>query len=125
MRLTPMTRRDWLWAVGGLVIAGMLEGLLEPTGEWLASMSPLFEPPPALPTLFDPFQPLMLPPTEFMGEPLRGQWWVAFVYGVSLIINIGGEEIAWRGYLLPKQEVVFGRWAWLLNALLWVLYYIW
>ena len=47
-------------------------------------------------------------------------WWVALVYLVALFVNIAGEEIAWRGYLLPRQEQTHGQWAWLVNGLMWV-----
>jgi membrane protease YdiL (CAAX protease family) len=25
----------------------------------------------------------------------------------------------WRGYILPRQEKTYGKWAWLVNGLLW------
>nr|WP_264475105.1 CPBP family intramembrane glutamic endopeptidase [Salinirubrum litoreum] len=55
-----------------------------------------------------------------MGVTLAGAWWVVAVWTVAFVINVGGEELLWRGYLLPRQEAVFGRWAWLVNGLLWV-----
>ena len=30
-----------------------------------------------------------------------------------LIVNIGCEEILWRGYALPLREKVFGKYAWI------------
>jgi membrane protease YdiL (CAAX protease family) len=46
-----------------------------------------------------------LAPAAFMGIPLHGQWWIAFYYILVLIFgNIAGEELSWRGYLLPRQE---------------------
>lgn len=38
--------------------------------------------------------------------------------------NIAGEELLWRGYLLPRQEMVFGKWAWVFNGLLWIVFHI-
>ena len=35
------------------------------------------------------------------------------------MLAVIGEEIVWRGYVLPGQEVQFGRYAWLINGLLW------
>lgn len=119
MRLTRMGRREWLWALGGLLVVMVAEAALEPSIRWLAGF-PLFDPPSALPALVDPFQPLVLPPKEFMGEALPGNWWVPAVYAIALFVNIAGEEIAWRGYLLPRQERAHGRWAWLVNGLLWI-----
>ena len=41
--------------------------------------------------------------TSFMGIPLKGQWWIPFYYLMVLLAgNIAGEELWWRGYLLPR-----------------------
>ena len=82
---------------------------------------PFFTPPPLLPDLLDPHQAIDLPPVAYMGVPLRGNSWVIVLYAVSLLANILGEELLWRGYLLPRQELVLGRWAWLANGLLWII----
>jgi len=118
MRLTQMRRRDWTWAGAGLLATLVAEALFaEALAHWLMQF-PGFAPPSALPALFDPTQPLVLPPETFFGEPLT--WWVAVVYAVALFVNITGEEIAWRGYLLPRQEQTHGQWAWLINGLMWL-----
>lgn len=31
-------------------------------------------------------------------------------------MNVLGEELVWRGVVLPRQETAFGRWAWLVNG---------
>ena len=38
--------------------------------------------------------------------------------------NIMGEELLWRGYLLPRQEEKFGSRAWILNGALWIVFHI-
>ena len=121
MRLNkmPSNQRGWWWAIGALFIVLLGEGLLASTGQWLASM-PFFAPPPMLPALIDPNQAIPLPPSDYFGVPLAGNGWVIGLYALSLLINIGCEELLWRGYLLPRQEAVFGRWAWLVNSLMWV-----
>ena len=119
MRLKPLRARDWWWVIGAIIVALIGEQFLEPTTHWLASQ-PGFIPPPGLPDLLDPFQEMTLPPVEFMGTPLAGNGWVAGLYAACLFSNIFGEELWWRGYILPRQEISFGRWAWLVNAVLWV-----
>src|SRR5262245_47483043 len=48
-------------------------------------------------------------PGDFMGFPWQGAWWVLIYYGVVMLVgNIGGEELWWRGYVLPRQELAFG-----------------
>jgi membrane protease YdiL (CAAX protease family) len=34
-------------------------------------------------------------------------------------IALLAEEFMWRGYLLPRQEKIYGNKAWLVNGLLW------
>ncbi len=46
---------------------------------------------------------------------------LAWLQVVNPLITILGEELYYRGYLLPKMNVAFGRAAWPLNALLFVL----
>lgn len=59
-------------------------------------------------------------PQDFMGAPLRGAWWILFYYaGVMLVCNIGGEELWWRGYVLPRQELAFGKAAWVIHGICW------
>jgi hypothetical protein len=35
------------------------------------------------------------------------------------VCNIGGEELWWRGYVLPRQELAFGGAAWIVHGLFW------
>lgn len=59
-------------------------------------------------------------PKDFMGIPLHGAWWILFYYAfVILVFNIGGEELWWRGYVLPRQELAFGRATWVIHGILW------
>lgn len=119
MRLQSLSGREWLWVVGAVVLALVGDALLEPAMQWMATTVPL-PVPGALPTLFDPFTALVIPPQEYLGVPLAGNLWVAGVYAVSVFGNIIGEELWWRGYILPRQERAFGRWAWLVSGALWV-----
>ena len=59
-------------------------------------------------------------PHDFMGLPLHGAWWIPVYYAVVMIVcNIGGEELWWRGYVLPRQELAFGRAAWVAHGICW------
>jgi len=56
-------------------------------------------------------------PKEFMGIPLHGAWWILVYYAVVILVcNIGGEELWWRGYVLPRQELAFGRATWVIHG---------
>jgi membrane protease YdiL (CAAX protease family) len=40
-----------------------------------------------------------------------------------LFFNITGEELWWRGYILLRQELSQGCWAWLIHGVLWTLFH--
>lgn len=117
-RLHRIQGRDWLWVIGIFVICTLSDEGLQGIGKWLASM-PLFAPPDYLPALFNPLKEVRLPLTEFLGVPLRGNWGVLALWIPMNLFSMIGEEFMWRGYILPRQEMNYGKWAWLANGLLW------
>ncbi len=53
-----------------------------------------------------------------------GAWWVLGVAIIACIFNYAlGEELLFRGVLLPKMRGVFGKWDWVANAVLFGLYH--
>jgi membrane protease YdiL (CAAX protease family) len=40
-----------------------------------------------------------------------------------LFVNISAEELWWRGYILPRQELTHGKYAFLVNGVLWSLFH--
>ena len=61
--------------------------------------------------------------TYVVGAPLKGNWGIIAIFLVSLILNIVGEELWWRGYILPRQEVQFGKYTWILHGFLWTFFH--
>lgn len=59
----------------------------------------------------------------FAGGPLRGQWDTVALYLALFFFNIVGEELWWRGIILPRQELTHGRFTWLVHGLLWTLFH--
>ncbi|UCF60835.1 MAG: CPBP family intramembrane metalloprotease, partial [Anaerolineaceae bacterium] len=43
---------------------------------------------------------------------------------IVFIANIFSEELWWRGYILPRQELEHGKSAWIVNGVLWSLFHI-
>ncbi|MEM7124675.1 MAG: CPBP family glutamic-type intramembrane protease [Chloroflexota bacterium] len=117
-RFHRLTRRDWLLILGALLIVQVCELFLAPTGAFFAQFS-FFAPPAIIPDLFNPTFRIEEGLTHLLGVPVQGNWWLVLFWLGWLVINIGGEELLWRGYALPLQEEVFGRYAWLVNGLLW------
>lgn len=54
---------------------------------------------------------------------LSGNWLALIAYVVFLCFNVIGEEFWWRGYILPRQELAFGKWAWIIHSLLWAFFH--
>jgi uncharacterized protein len=62
---------------------------------------------------------------QLTGPQFVGQWWIMGIVLLSLLFNYFlGEELLWRGVLLPKMQGVFGRYDWVANAVLFGLYHV-
>lgn len=58
-------------------------------------------------------------------EPLGpGRYWIFVAWLPFWLLNILGEEILWRGVVLPRQEQAFGARAWAVNGAGWLLFHI-
>jgi membrane protease YdiL (CAAX protease family) len=111
-RLSRMNSTDWLWTLVVLLgTLGFYFGLAF-TSRWLAAL-PILAPHPAFP---DDLVTGKLIPGELFGMPLQGQWWILAVYLVGWLLNIFGEEFWYRGWMLLRQELAFGKHAWLVNG---------
>ncbi len=125
LRLLPMTGRDWLWAIGGFLVSFVSIGALSFTARLLISAFPVIAPPDFFPPLLNPKTTFDLPLfANYIGAPLAGNWRIAVLYFVMLFFNIFGEELWWRGYILPRQEQDHGRWTWAIHGLLWLLWHL-
>jgi len=106
LRFRKMDKVDWLWTLGSIVVIGILSfGIIKSVEFFTAS----FETQPS----FMNFEPL---------TPDR--YWILLVWIPYWLLNIMGEEILWRGVILPGQEKVMGRRAWLLNGVFWGIFHI-
>jgi membrane protease YdiL (CAAX protease family) len=98
------------------VVARRVIVVLQPTMESIS----LFENAGFHKAFFSHFGPL-----DFMGVSLHGSWWVVVYYAaVMVILNVGGEELWWRGYVLPRQERYFRGWTWLVHGMCWSLFHL-
>ena len=118
MRLSRPTRTVWLWTLAALVVAFGATILIAPIAETYLG----------LPLVTIPAETKAFGDSMNAGFPeieLSGRWDVLLWLVFSLaVLNVGGEELWWRGIILPRQEVVFGSWAWAVNGILWNLFHI-
>jgi len=55
---------------------------------------------------------------------LHGNWGLLVLVALLLVFNtVLGEELLFRGLLLPRMNGAFGRWDWLANALMFAAYH--
>jgi len=123
-RLRSMSRQDWIWTLGilGFVLISYF-GLAFTSG-WLAQCS-LLAPHPVFPPEFGPEGRTARAPGTFMGMTITGLGWVAVVYLFGWLLNVFGEELWFRGYILPRQEKALGKHAWVANGLMFTFNHIW
>ena len=56
---------------------------------------------------------------------LEGAWWFLGLFVAQAAFNTFlGEELLFRGVLLPRMEGAFGRWSWVANGVLFGLYHL-
>jgi membrane protease YdiL (CAAX protease family) len=56
---------------------------------------------------------------------LSGNWgWFAVITALFIFNTVLGEELLFRGLLLPRMQGVFGRWDWAANGALFALYHL-
>lgn len=106
LRFRSMSRADWWWTLGALASIAVLSALI--TLSIRATM-----PEASLHPSFMHLAPL---------TPNR--YWLLGLWFPYWLLNIMGEEMLWRGVLLPLQERALGHYAWLLNALGWLLFHL-
>lgn len=123
-RLTRMAGKDWLWTLGLLVISLAIYFGLGFSSQILARI-PILAPHPIVPADFGPQATTARIPGFLMGMSLSGKWWVAAVFVIGWLLNIFGEELWFRGYLLPRQELAMGHSAWIANGLMFGFNHIW
>jgi membrane protease YdiL (CAAX protease family) len=118
-RLNSLTKTDWLWVIVGIFSVVIFDFvIMDPVAKWMATI-PLFSPPDHFPILFHPLKEIHFPLTDFLGVSLLGNWIFLFITMTLHSTAIIAEEFMWRGYILPRQEKTHGKFAWLVNGLLW------
>lgn len=111
--------RLWLWVIPLIILTAAYETQLIKilSGFWV-SVFPFFAEPPG----FLLGAALATPEAK---SRLVGAWgiWVLLVVQ-GLFNTVLGEELLFRGLLLPRMAAVFGRWDWVTNGILFGVYHL-
>lgn len=106
LRFRKITGKDLILSFAGLILVGIFSGIIMKGLELLIGE---FDHSPA----YMSFEPLS-----------KGKYWLLLIWLPYWILNILGEEFFWRGVMLPRQEIAFGKHAWLVHGFGWGLFHI-
>lgn len=106
LRFRKITKSDLIWCVAGLILVGVFSIILMKGLEFMIGK---FDHSPS----FMSFEPLT-----------KGRYWLLLIWLPYWILNILGEEFLWRGVMLPRQEVAFGKYTWLIHGFGWGLFHV-
>ena len=112
-------RRLWLWVIPVMITSVGFDLALVPIVQKLwVSLFPFLAEPPGY------GMGTVLGSQEIL-DRLVGAWWFFGLFVVLSVFNVFlGEELFFRGVLLPKMEGVFGRWSWVANGVLFACYHV-
>lgn len=110
--------RLWLWLLLLMPLFALSVFLVAPriNRAWVALL-PFFAEPPefAVGQLFAPSA----------RSSLEGAWWFYLLFLVMTVLNtVLGEEMVFRGLLLPRMHDAFGRWDWVANGVIFGAYHL-
>jgi membrane protease YdiL (CAAX protease family) len=117
----PKGWKKWLLALVVFILGMSLSMAMGPVNRSLASV-PGFAPPEWWPAASNPTKTITSAAEVFPDVNLEGNFAFVFLYFViGLVFNILGEELYYRGYLMPRMRGVFGKWDWVANGVLFTL----
>lgn len=117
----PKGWQAWLIALGVLVAGMTLSTMMGGANRVLATV-PSFMPPDWWPAASNPTVQVSSAADAFPDMALQGNVLFVLLYSVvGLVFNIFGEELYYRGFMMPKMRRVFGSWDWVANGTLFTL----
>jgi len=117
----PSGWKIWIITIIVFFVGMGISMLMGPVNRALASI-PGFIPPSWWPAGSNPTVTVSSASDVFPDIILKGNYAFALLYFlIGVIFNIIGEELYYRGYLLPRMRSVFGRFDWVANGVLFTL----
>ena len=122
-RLHRLSLKMWLLTLGAFISIFIIYGISMQINVLLLNTG-IIPMPASLPAWLDTRggMPSMTAMDQAFGG-LSGNWLALILFFVFLCFNVIGEEFWWRGYILPRQELAFGKWAWIIHGLLWAFFH--
>ena len=111
-------RKLWWWLIPLVLLHAVFATTVLPgIDDWFAKVIPFFAPPPG----YELGEFVQSPKAQTLFD---GKWGILVLFLVMAFFNIFGEEFLFRGVLLPKMNKIFGKWDWLANGILGILYHV-
>ncbi|MDO9511937.1 MAG: CPBP family intramembrane metalloprotease [Bacteroidales bacterium] len=111
LNLKPVSKKDLIWTVAGIVSISILSMLM------MMILNEFSERYPSL--IGEGYSPPFL---EF-SKLSPSEYWVFLIWIPFFFFNIFGEELLWRGYILPRQKTNSETANWMLNSFGWMLFH--
>jgi len=111
LHLRQLSRRDWLWTILAFLFVILSCGIHWYSLWWSTGGEGTTE---------RALLPSFLPMDASGHVPL----WILLPWVPYFVISVFGEELFWRGYILPRQEATFGGWAWFVNGSFWAVFHL-
>jgi membrane protease YdiL (CAAX protease family) len=105
MRIKKPSLKDLLWTINGFIILSLFSFIIAKIilPEFKINASPFF----------------------FKNMPLsNGYFWIIYYWPIFFFFNIFGEELLWRGYIQPRQELLNKNQTWLVHGILWSVFHL-
>ena len=104
MRLKKISRPDLVWTIGTFVLLVLVSYLIA--------------------KVIMPMLDLDATPFFFKNMPLPDKYlWILYTWPLFFFLNIFGEEFLWRGYIQPRQELLNGKFTWLMHGIFWAIWH--
>lgn len=106
LRLKTLTAREIRATIFGVISVFVLSGILAFV----------------LPKIIHNFTPQ--PPFLKLNPLVPGEYWIMLCWIPMFLLNIFGEELFWRGLLMPLQENAMEKNTWWFHAVCWMIFHI-
>jgi membrane protease YdiL (CAAX protease family) len=110
LNIRSLRKADIYWALGGLLGVVALTAIVVAAFDGIFSIDLLSQ---------DSYASFL-----HMEKLKPEEYWLFLAWLPYFFFNIVGEELLWRGYLLPRQASALGRYAWLFNGFLWAIFHV-
>jgi membrane protease YdiL (CAAX protease family) len=122
LRLNKLDKHTIKWLALFFVIIFIGFAITSKLGQLISDNISFFSIPDFLPGGLNHNKKLL--PGYFFDIPLSNNWLFAIFYFIGWFFNIFGEELMFRGILLPRNEKTFNKYAWLFQGVLWGIWHV-